>query len=123
MDRRIAVVIGTVDTGDSGRFRRPVAILVSTGAVWEPRVGGGRLGTAARRARRGHMFSPVGPGVSHSLIPSLCVPIVTPLMRLPALVPHRARAVTAGGALSPTRPAPPAPRGTRPPAPPPPPPG
>src|SRR5260370_31822207 len=108
MDRRIAVVIGTVDTGDSGRFRRPVAILVSTGAVWEPRVGGGRLGTAARRARRGHMFSPVGPGVIHSLIPSLCVPIVTPLMRLPALVPHRARAVTAGGAFS--GPAPPEPR-------------
>src|SRR5260370_7430761 len=109
MDRRIAVVIGTVDTGDSGRFRRPVAILVSTGAVWEPRVGGGRLGTAARRARRGHMFSPVGPGVIHSLIPSLCVPIVTPFMRLPALVPQRARAATAAGLFPPPPPPPPHP--------------
>ncbi len=45
-----------------------------------------RLGTDGRRGCEDHKLSPRRPNVIHNLIPSLCVPIVTPLLRFPTLM-------------------------------------
>ncbi len=46
------------------------------------------------------MLSPACPDVIHRFIPSLCVPVVPPLTRLPTLVPHRADGVMTCGAVT-----------------------